>query len=238
MGSPTSTLVPSPGCERRGPRRRSRWRCGGRSTAQAGAAANPPRNGWKMPSMSSGAMPTPFVVDADDDFSGRRARRRGVRASTESRSRPPPGIARRPLVARFQTIWRICAFVGAVDDRLGRHVDLDAMAVGDFGAVLEQARRVGDRCAARPCRRRRRAAASRTPGSCGWCRSADPTRAARCPSAAIDPGSAAARRAESGSSRPSRRAGCGSRARCRRPSRRRPPGAAARAPRARASSTR
>ena len=62
--------------------------------------SNELRNGWKMRSMSAGSMPqpssstrSPTVCPSD--------------ASTARRRRPPSAMARRPLVARFHTIWRI-----------------------------------------------------------------------------------------------------------------------------------
>ena len=161
-----------------------------------------------------------------DDHVGRR-RRRPRRRARRSVSRAALGIARRPLVARFQTICRICA------SSAWNHTGSGGTSHGD-AVRLEHARG----CSAAACavsvsdlptsslRDATAAAAARRRGSCGSSRSAARTRAARCPSAATARRSAAAPAAGSGSSPTSTPAGCGSRARSRPPSRRPRPAAA------------
>ena len=72
-----------------------------------------------------------------DDAAGRGSSRAPI-----SRSRPPSGIARSPLVARFQTICWIWPSSASYQSSRGRHVDVDRVPSPHFGAVAQQQRRV------------------------------------------------------------------------------------------------
>ena len=211
---------------RPGARRRSRSRCGERSTGPgrcrgrtaagtAGRCRPDPRPG--CPRLRR-EPPAPGRMRRADPASARRrqpqrARRRGIARSAVGRE-VPDDLPDLRFVRR-----RTPAIAGA-------HVDHDAVAVGTRGCSAAAAP-CRSRLARRPPGRRPAAAAGRRRGSCGSSRSAAPTRAARCPSAATARRSAAAPGAGSGSSRTSTPAGSGSRGRCRPPSRRPPRAAAA-----------
>ena len=63
------------------------------------------------------------------------------------RSRPPSGMARRPLVARFQTICLICPSSASYHSSVGGTSTLDLVPVEHLGAVAQQQRRVVERAA-------------------------------------------------------------------------------------------
>ena len=63
----------------------------------------------------------------------------------QSWRRPPSGIARSPLVARFQTICLICPSSASYQSSAGGHVDVDRVPVVHLGAVPQQQRRVVER---------------------------------------------------------------------------------------------
>ena len=118
-----------------------------------------------------------FVAHRDHD---------AVRAAVDRasrRRRPPFGIARSPLVARFQTICLIWPSSASYQSSVARHVDVDDVALLHFGGVSQQrARRRSARGARRTARSQIAAAARRRETTRSSC-SAAPTRAARCPSA-------------------------------------------------------
>ena len=73
--------------------------------------------------------------------------RRRARPPPISRSRPPSGIARRPLVARFQTICLICPSSASYQSSLGGTSTSIAWPSLHLGAVAQQQRRVVQRAA-------------------------------------------------------------------------------------------
>ena len=84
--------------------------------------------------------------DADafifDQQHGDAARRRALRATALRHSVPPLGIARKPLVARFQMICRIWPSSASTITGIVGLLHLDFVSLLDLGAVAQQHRRL------------------------------------------------------------------------------------------------
>ena len=170
-GSVTSTWVPTPRCERdvdlaavvADDAMHDR-------EAEPGALAKPPRNGWKMPSSSSGAMPTPWSSTRMTSSPGRlpprsrRLTRQAQLAAVRHRAKP--------VGRQVPDDLPDLVLVGVVPGLGRRHVHVDLVRRRCSSALFsQQPRRVGDHLAHVDARRSRAAAAARRRGSCGWCRS-------------------------------------------------------------------
>ena len=106
--------------------------------------------------------------DADALVLHRQRRRRPTSGSTRAarRRRPPSGIARRPLVARFQTICLIWPSSASYQSsRRPARRRRSTWSVLHLGAVAQQQRRVVAARGARRTARSRTAAAARRPGT-------------------------------------------------------------------------
>ena len=84
----------------------------------------------------------PSSLHGQDD-----AVRRGLDARRPGAAARRSGIARRPLVARFQTICLICPSSASYQSSVGRHVDVDDVPFEHLGAVAQQQRGVVQRAA-------------------------------------------------------------------------------------------
>ena len=117
----------------RGPRADSTWISPSWSLTMRWTIASPspvprsnvPWNGWKMPSRSSAGMPTPSSLDRSTR-SPLTGCRRAAPAKRRATAAPPLGMARSPLVARFQTICRSWCSSASNQHFVGRHRHLDA----------------------------------------------------------------------------------------------------------------
>ena len=126
--------------------------------------SKPPWKGWKSASSRRAGMPTP----SSSTVSTRPPPVAGS-ARPARRSRPPSGIARRPLVARFQTICRICPSSASYQQLGGRDVDLDDVpVVGPRRCCAAASPCRSARGAASSQRHARTAAAARRRGTSGW----------------------------------------------------------------------